>query len=188
MNAGNDCSAVLKDSFGAARGLLEVVTGDVTEAVAHWKPAGAANPVGATYVHALVVSDAFVNGMLRGGAPLFASGYAGRAGVSELPPMLVPGSPPPATYGEDLHRWAHRVTIDLPAARAYAAAVYDAIDGWLSTLSYADLGKPIDLSWLGIGISTVGFVLHNAVVSHIAGHAGEIAAIKGLQGLKGYPF
>jgi hypothetical protein len=188
MIAGNECSVILKDSFGAARGLLDAVMGDATEAVAHWKPAGSAHPVGATYAHVVIVSDGFVNGLLREGVPLFASGFAGRTGVSENPPMLDPRAPVQATYHEDLHRWAHRVKIDLPVARAYGAAVCDAIDGWLSTLSYADLGKPVDLSGLGIGISTLGWVLHNAVVSHIASHAGEIAAIKGLQGLKGYPF
>ena len=59
---------------------------DVTPEQAHWIPPGVALPIGASYAHVVVGQDSVINGMLKGGAPLFASSWAGKTGLSELPP------------------------------------------------------------------------------------------------------
>ncbi len=188
MATDNLLNRTLIDQFKAVTGVLGATMTDVTAEVANWKPGGLANPVGTTYAHLLVVSDAFLNGILRGGAPLFASTFAGKTGISELPPMPDPGNPRFAFYADDCRAWALRATIDLDAIRPFAAAVFASVEEWLAGVTEETLAAPVDLSFLGMGISTAGFVLHNAILAHIASHAGEIAAIKGLQGLKGYPF
>ena len=37
------------------------------------------------------------------------------------------------------------------------------------------------------GNESVGFVVNNAVIGHAFSHCGEISALKGVQGKKGYP-
>lgn len=51
----------------------------------------------------------------------------------------------------------------------------------------ADLARPLDLSAVGLGQRTVGFLLNNAVVGHIFSHTGEISCLKGLRGKRGSP-
>ncbi|HEY3489289.1 MAG TPA: DinB family protein [Candidatus Deferrimicrobiaceae bacterium] len=187
MTAMNDFNRVLVDQFRAAAGLLEALMADVTPEVAHWRPAGLANPIGATYAHAITSIDGIIHGLLQGREPLFASTFAGKTGMSEPPPRPDARPAGQEAFALEAHAWASRVTIDLTLLGTYASAVRASAEEWLSTATPADFNKPVDLSFLGLGMSTAGFVLHNAVLSHAASHAGEIAALKGLQGLKGYP-
>lgn len=41
---------------------------------------------------------------------------------------------------------------------------------------------------VGLGQQTLGSSLGNLLVLNAAAHTGEISAVKGLQGLQGYPF
>lgn len=181
--AENRAVALLRDQVKDAYRYLDGVTGDLTSEDAHWKPPGTALPAGAVYAHVVVATDAVVHAILKGGAPLFAAEWAGRIGLSELPPQ-----PDPANPGfPDWTAWSRRVTVDLASLRKYAGAVEKSIDGYLSTLSDADLRRPIDLSAVGLGQVTAGFMLNNAVLGHLHCHGGEIACLKGLQGKKGLP-
>ena len=78
--------------------------------------------------------------------------------------------------------------IDLPAFRAYSKAVFKATDAYLAALPDAELSSPLDLSAMGMGTQTVGFVLNNVMIGHAYCHCGEISALKGIQGKRGYPF
>ena len=151
---------------------------DVTVEQAHWTPPGIANPLGASYAHAVLSEDFILNGMLKGGAPLAVSTWAGKIGVSEPPP-------PPT---EPWDKWARKVRVDLSALRQYAEAVYKASDGYLASLGDDALSHPLDLSAFGVGEQTVSWLLSNAVVGHVESHCGEVSCLKGLQGAKGYPF
>jgi len=63
-----------------------------------------------------------------------------------------------------------------------ASAVY------LSNAPDTELDRPMDLSAVGMGTQPVGFVVNNAVFGRAFSHCGEISALKGVQGKKGYPF
>jgi len=76
--------------------------------------------------------------------------------------------------------------MDLPPFREYGKAVYTATDAYIAGLSDADLERKVDTRL--IGEQTVAFVLGTFVAWHVANHCGEIAALKGVQGLKGLPF
>ncbi len=76
--------------------------------------------------------------------------------------------------------------MELPAFREYARAVYAATDAYVGGLSEAALERKVDTGF--IGEQTVAFVLTNIAAWHVAEHGGEIAALKGVQGLKGLPF
>ncbi len=154
---------------------------DVTPEQADWSPPGIATPLGASYAHVVLSEDMVVNGMLKGAAPMMATTWAGRMGLSE--PMPMPG-PEWVNYAD----WNRRVRVDIAAMREYAQAVYASTSEYLSSLTPEDLDTPVDLTGLGFGHSNVGWVLSALVIGHINNIAGEISCLKGLQGAKGYPF
>lgn len=86
---------------------------------------GIAAPVGACYGQMVVCEDVSINGVLAAGTPLALSTWAGRTGLSELPPL-----------GEatEWRAWACGVRLDLAALRAYAQAVYAATDSYIAAL------------------------------------------------------
>ncbi len=155
--------------------LLERVMGDATQAQADWAPPGRANPLGATYAHALTSEDVIVHRFMSGRDPLFESRWKGRTGISE------------PKFGSEFE-WARRVRADLPAAREYAQAVYTATDQYLASLQPPDLDRILDLSALGFGERTIAWALSALVIAHLNNMIGEAAVLKGIQGAKGYPW
>src|SRR5690348_10037486 len=106
-------TAFLREQIQQAHGFLEATMEDVTAEQAHWTPPGTANPIAATYVHAIASEDVAINMILKGGTPLYASEWANKTGISEVQPL---------TTAE----WARRVQVDLPTVRSYAQAVHAA--------------------------------------------------------------
>jgi DinB superfamily len=132
------------------------------------------NPIAATYVHAIASEDLAINMVLKGGMPLYAGLGEDETGVSEIQPM--------STF-----EWAHRVRVNMPVLRQYARAVHAATDAYLATVTDDDLTRALDLTSFGMGHMTVGALLSRMVLGHIDNMCGEISALKGLQGAKGYP-
>lgn len=182
--ASNKAISLFCEEIQAAHQLVEGTVANVTPEQAHWSPPGIAIPLGATYAHIVLSEDGTINGLLKGGAPLFASTWAGKVGVSEVPPMINPQKP----GFPDWSGWSRRVRVDLAALRQYAKAVYAATDAYLASLADDDLSRSVDLSALGLGKSTVGYVLINGILGNSFSHGGEISCLKGLQGVRGYPF
>ena len=180
---GGNSASLLRELVKNANELLEGTMADVTAEQAHWVPPGVAMPIGAAYAHVVLSQDGAVNGTFKGGVPLFAAGWAGKTGVSEPPPAPDPGKP----GFPDWSGWSRKVKVDLPAMRKYAKAVYAASDDFLATLSLEDLERPVDLTALGLGKSTMGWVIANGIVGNGFTHCGEISCLKGLQGKRGYP-
>lgn len=174
--------SLLRTQLKAAHDFLEGTMQGVTAAQAHWTPPGLANPLGATYAHIIIYEDAIINAMLKGGAPLFATSWAGKTGLNQLPPLPEPGAPGLPTWGD----WARQVEVNLPALQQYARAIYGNTEDYLAALSDEDLNRPVDLSAVGLGQHTVASLL-STTLSNIQWHCGEISCLKGLQGAKGYP-
>ncbi len=165
--------------------MLEGVMQGVNAEQLHWvPPEGIANPIAAQYAHVVLGKDSAVHHMFKGEQPLYASTWADRHGLSELPP---PRSPETGRL-PDWSEWARRVRMDLPAFNAYAQAVYASIDAYLASLDDAAMERMIDLSSIGMGERKSGFVLSMILLGDTFSHCGEISCLKGLQGLKGYPF
>jgi hypothetical protein len=165
---------LLRQQIQEAHQFLEATVHDVTPKQAHWIPPGTANPLAATYVHAIASEDAAIHMVLQGTTPLFASNWADKTGVSEIQPLTTT-------------EWARRVQVDLPKLHAYAQAVHAATDAYLGTLSDDDLARPVDMSQFGLGQLTVGTILNRLVLGHVDNMCGEISCLKGLQGGRGYP-
>ena len=77
---------LLRQQFKECNEWLGATMEGVTPEQAHWKPAGTANPLGATYVHILLTQDIVANEAIKGGAPLSATTWANKVGISQLPP------------------------------------------------------------------------------------------------------
>jgi hypothetical protein len=165
----------LREGLSWATELLEMTVDDVTPEQMAWTPIGIANPVGATYAHAIGALDAVTNQMLQRKLPLFASSWNGKTGISE------------PKWGSD-PEWARRVQVDLPKAREYARAAYAQTDSYIAGLSDADLDRELDLSANGLGKRSLGWCLQALVIGHLHNMTGEISALKGTQGARGYPF
>lgn len=181
--AANTQVSLLRNQLKGAFEMLEGVMADLTAEQIHWIPPGVANPISASYAHVVTGTDGIINGILKGDAPLMATSWAGKVGLSEPPPAPDSSNPGLPNWGE----WGRRVKIDLGALREYAQAVYASTDDYLAALTDADLNRPIDLSGIGLDESTVGQTLMGGVLSNVQWHTGEISCLKGLQGLKGYP-
>src|SRR5437762_8738147 len=171
---------LLRRSVSAARQVLDGTMADVTQAQMDYIPPCIANPLGATYAHVVCSEDMIVQGMFRQVAPLSASTWVDRTGLSEPMPMPGPGW---ADYGP----WTRRVKIDLDQLRAYAQSVADETDSWLAGLSDADLDRPMDLSGIGLGQHTLASAIALLLANHLGTETGEIAVLKGIQGARGYP-
>ena len=176
MSTKNNSVNLLRALYKTGHETLEGTMADVTESMMTWQPPGTANSIGANYAHIVCGEDGFVNGVARAGAPLMASSWAGKIGLSEPPPL-----------GDDIRAWGQRAKIDLASLRAYGQAVYAEIDSGLAALSDEDLDRELDLSAMGFGQKPVSWV-YGIMLSNLNWHTGEIACLKGLQGQKGYPF
>jgi hypothetical protein len=160
-------------ALGMAFYSLERVMADVGDEQLWWVPPGQANPIGALYLHTIYDVDAIVNRMFQDKAPLW-----DRGGLAEKMGCSV-------DLNLDLE-WARGVRFDLAAVREYAKAVEADAQNYVQTLTPEDFDRlvPSEMSER----TTLGQLLQAFVIWHIDVHCGEISALKGTLGLKGYPF
>jgi hypothetical protein len=171
---------LLKDQLKDAHDTLEGTAGDIREEDVQKDPGGKAFPLGATYAHLIFSEDVVVQGMIQGKPKLFETTFKGKTGASE------PMPPWDDKWADANNTWSKNVKIDMVKLREYAKAVYAATDAYVASLKDEDLSKEIDLG--GWGKKTVAQMLSGFVIAHANSLAGEIAAIKGIHGAKGYPF
>jgi len=173
--------ATLQGALQSAHQILERTMADVDDELAARSAPGKANPLGSAYAHAVLAEDGIVHGMLQGQPPLLATSWAGRTGTDQPMPMF------DAAEGS-MEAWYRDVKVDLSALRQYAQAVYGASDAFISSASDADLTRPIDLTMIGMGQMPLAVVFSIFVTGHCNNLCGEISAVKGVHGYKGYPF
>lgn len=138
-------------------------------------PQATITSIGSIYAHTAFVEDALVQALLQG-KPLLFDAHNRENAVS----VDFPGIPPAITPD-----WASSVSLDLPSFAKYASAVFNATESYLDRLADSELDRRVSGHF---GEQSVGWVVVNVLGTHAPQHAGEIAAIKGVQGLKGLPF
>jgi hypothetical protein len=179
-----DIIPALREQLASSHWLLEQCIEGMTPEQLQWTPPGTANSVADNYLHVVLNEDDIVQGLLQQKPPLSISTWAGMTGLSVLP----------GKHGAGVHRsaewsqWIRSVRINWPAFRQYAQAVYAASDTYLAACTAGELDRQLDLAAFGLGTQSLNWALYNLVIGHAISHAGEIAAIKGIQGLKGHPF
>jgi hypothetical protein len=168
---------MLQYSFDNSVGILGQVTADLTQEQADWLPPGIANPVGATYWHTASSVDFIVHVWCRGQQPLSETdGWRDRA---------LSHAVPEPDHGGDWQTYMRAIRVDLPVLHEYSRTVGAAVEDWLASLTDEDLEHTLETP---VGELSLAQVLATFVVWHIDAHCGEIAALKGCQGAKGYPF
>lgn len=172
---------LLRATLETAHQTLEATMSDVTDEIANRPAPGNANPIGSCYAHAVLAEDGVVSGILKGQAPLFASSWAGRTGTDKPMPM-------PGLVEGDMGEWYKSVKVDLAACREYARAVFAASEDFVGSADEDTLGRAIDMSFVGMGQLPLPVMFSIFVTGHLNNLCGEISAVKGTLGLKGYPF
>lgn len=159
-----------KFNLEASLGLLGACAGGMDDTQYNWKPAGTANVAAKSHVHALSSADFFINGVIGGNpAGLVWTPFAARNGLPESPMGI----------------WAYEANIPYAAMQEYAGLVKTSVLDAVAKLTDADLDREVETNFFGK--KSIGFLLQLAAM-HAVGHGGDMATVKGLQGLKGLPF
>jgi hypothetical protein len=165
-----DAKTMLRQQMQSLHGTLEAAIGDCSTAVLARKlPDSTVNSIGAIYAHTIFGEDGMLNGLVRGGTPVyFAGGWAPKVGLDMPQGGLEPD-------------WAP--SLDLGVFRQYAAAVYQATDEYLASVSETDLDRIVEPGFAP-PMPARSFIA-NLLTWHVATHQGEISALKGVQGVNG---
>jgi len=164
-------------ALGNAFDILAQVVADLTQEQADWIPSGCANPIGASYWHAVSGADEVMCRWVLGQEPLHQrEGWQTKALAVSVPE---PENP------EGYLAWMQTIRVNLPALHEYARATAAALHGWLGSLTPEDLDRTISTP---IGEHNLAQVVETFITWHINAHCGEISALKGCLGAKGYPF
>jgi hypothetical protein len=132
--------------------------------------------IASVYAHIVFAEDFIVNGMLQGKTPIFhQDGWGDKLGIAPADPTN------PAMQPE----WGRSVKMDLPKFQEYAKQVFANTDAYLSSVQESDLQQKAQTP---IGEQTKEWVVAVLLGTHLPQHTGEIAALMGVQGMKGLPF
>lgn len=168
-----EAKELLRAQFKTMHQFLDMTIADCSPEVLEKKDsAWTINKVGSLYAHVVLAEDMMLSGMGTGGEPVLKTGgWAEKLGISDASPR------------QDEH--LADLTIDLAAFREYAKAVSAATDDFLANATDEQLNKEVESP---MGKQPFITFFANIGLTHVAGHWGEIAALKGVQGLKGLPF
>lgn len=153
---------LLQFSLGAAFDILGQVTADLTQEQADWRPPGTASTIGSIYPHILTYVDYYVRN------------------------YFVEGKPQPQTVeSRPTELWMQDIQVDLSELHTCADQVRSTAQNWLSSLAPEDLERR--------ALTTVGEISEDqavvlSIIWHVNADCGQISALKGCQGLKGYPW
>jgi len=151
-----------------AFGLLKTAADGMDDAQYNLDAPGTCNAAAKSHVHALTAFDFFVLNKAKGGDMLWPQ-FAATHGLPPNPTGI----------------WGYTGTISGGAIKEFADQVQSATLGYIATLTDADLDDEVDTQFFGK--QSRAYVLQLAAM-HATGHAGDVAAVKGMQGLKGLPF
>lgn len=170
---------MLVNQLKEAHKVLEETMDGVSNEVGQWQPEGTANPIAGTYAHLVFSEDMFLHGFLKQEDPLFETMFKDATGASAVQP---------SDWVNEYPKWLREVEVDMEKFRAYAKAVYASSEEYVAGLSEEDLVKDVDMSAFGMGSRKVHDFIGGILVGHAYSITGEVSVLKGLQGLKGYPF
>lgn len=151
-----------------AFGLLKMAADGMDDAQYNLDGPGTCNAAAKSHVHALTSFDFFVMNKAKG-ADMIWPAFASKSGLPPNPQEI----------------WGHGATISGAAMKEYAEQIQKVTLDYIATLSDVDLDRQVDTQFFGM--QSLAFLIQLASM-HATGHAGDVAAVKGMQGLKGLPF
>ena len=161
-------AAYAKFQLEQAFNLLNGTAVGMTDDQYNHHPGGTCNPAAKNHVHSLTAVDFFVLNKAAGKEMLWPA-FAAKHGL-------------PANSQEI---WGYTGAIPLAAITEFGTTVQKAALDYVGSLTDADLDRPVDTQFFGT--QSLAFLIQLAAM-HAVGHTGDIAAVKGFQGLKGLPF
>jgi len=163
----------IRQQFAKLHDQIDIVMDETTDRQFNWNPPGTANPIGVIYLHIINAEDFHVHAILQGKPRIWEiAGWDQKTGLAS----------PPGRGRNWEETKTRRFTLD--DLSDYQQAVRRDTDEYLAELSVGKLNETVSFSG---GERQVAEVIAGLMV-HMAGHAGEIAALKGIQGGKGLPF
>jgi DinB superfamily len=163
----------IQKQFAGVRRQVDAVLKDTTQDQLNWTPPGTANSIGVTLVHMISSEDNFFHKILQGQKSLWETeNWGEKIGLS---------APPGHANGWDDVK---NKTLEIEPLLAYGKSVWAASDAYIAGLTPAELDNKVTIFSGERSIADI-MVMQ---ASHTLGHAGEMAAIKGIQGVKGLPF
>ncbi len=155
-----------------SHGWFDGTCSDLTQEQADFLPSGTAHPIGELVTHVLQSEDFIVNGMIQGQPSVWESGgWEQKLGIPNL-----------AMHTQEQARGFKG---NLAALEPYKQAVYASTQAFLEKLTADELDREVQGPE---GAMTVADAITNALIGNNLAHTGEISALKGVQGAKGYPF
>jgi len=168
-----DVKTYIKQQMANAHRQIDAFMKDTTDEQFNWPPPGTINPINAILIHVLASEDFFIQTILQGKSRCWETqGWGAKIGI-----QAPPGS------GSS---WEVFKTTRIPVAPvlAYGQAIQAATDAYLDRLTEEELDRQVTFASRVVPAAEMLEIL----VVHIASHAGEMAAVKGMQGIKGLPF
>jgi uncharacterized damage-inducible protein DinB len=163
----------IRQQVAEVRGLNNAALAGLTDEQFNWLPPGTINPIKSTLLHAVAGEDLFFQLVIQGQPPLWGTGgWADKIGLAQAP------------GGGQGWQEAKEATLELAPVLAYAEDMCTATNEYLERLTDEELDRRVNFFGRE---SSVADVLAR-FVAHTVGHTGEIAAVKGMQGLRGLPF
>jgi len=162
----------IKAEMARVRISVERVMKDMPPEIFNFPAPGTANTISATFVHLMNSEDHFIQEVLQGKPTVWKSrGWSEKTGIQK-----------PPSIGEDWSDYKNR-KIELQPLLEYMAEVWRATDAYLASVTPDDLDRRLVFAGRE---RSVGDMLHLSIAQSYS-HAGEIAALKGIQGIKGLP-
>jgi hypothetical protein len=162
----------IQRQMAGVRRSINGILNNMTTELFNWAPPGTANTISATFIHLMNTEDHFVQEIIQGKINIWESGgWSEKTGIQK-----------PPSIGEDWSEYKHK-KISIQPLLDYRDAVWAATDAYLATLTAEEIDRKVKFAG---GERTVAeMLILSAAQSH--SHAGEIAALKGIQGAKGLP-
>src|SRR5579871_5377244 len=158
----------IRGQFAVVQQQLDGVMQGIDDSQFNYEPTGALNTIRAAYMHILYAQDGYIQEIIQGKPRLWDSGgWSVKLGVEHAP-------------GRGNWEAIKNKIVPLVPVYGYRDEVRVAANAYLATLDKNDLERRVKTMR---GESTVGEVL-GLFVTHTAGHTGEIATLKGIQGIK----
>ncbi len=168
-----DVKTYIQQQMANVRRQIDAVVKDTTDEQFNWPPPGTINPISAILIHMLAGEDYFIQTILQGKSRCWEVQEWGRKIGIQTPPE------PGRSWDE-----FKTVKILVVPVLAYEEMIRGATDNYLADLTAEELDRQVNFAGSVLPVAEVLMTL----VVHIASHAGEIAAVKGMQGIKGLPF
>lgn len=167
---------VLKSAFDGAHMWYQGTVADLTEEQANIVPPGVAHPIGELMAHVLQCEDVMINQVILGKPPLWEQdGWKLKVGGD----LMV----------DHATAAARAYKCRLAAMSDYGQAVFSSTQAFLAGLKDSDLNRELELVSLGFANNMSAAVfLTQMLLGNTYAHTGEISALKGSLGSKGYGF